>query len=223
MPSYGLGANGRNSGRSDPVSANVLGRRAGIALATVLLGLMLAACGRGSSASAPPSTTAARQATSPPTSAPHTTPSSLLPTLQRALYEQTHEQYAEAVVDFLSIVKADPANQIAWYDLGVIAHTDGQNAQAISDYRSALAGDPDYIPGLYNLAVLETADQPKDAAALYQQVIQLQPNSADAHLNLGFILESLGQAANAKAQFADAIHFDAALASRVPAAEAGKA
>jgi Tfp pilus assembly protein PilF len=179
------------------------------------LALPLASCGAGSSASAShptPSTTAAATAA-------HLTPTSLLPTLNRALSEQTHKQYAAAVVDFLNVVKADPNSQIAWYDLGVIAQLHAENAQAITDYETAIKGDPSYVPALYNLAVLEAPSQPKSAAALYNDVIRIQPASAAAHLNLGFVLLSIGSRAAAKVELADAIRLDPAFASRVPAAD----
>jgi tetratricopeptide (TPR) repeat protein len=121
--------------------------------------------------------------------------------------------------DFLNIVKADPASQIAWYDLGVIAHLHAEDAQAINDYEAALAGDPSYVPALYNLAVLETPTRPKDAAVRYGDVIRLQPANAAAHLNLGFVLKSLGQPVAAETQWNDAIRLAPALSARVPAAD----
>lgn len=186
-------------------------------MAIVLGGWLLTSCGSGTQASAPP---VARPAA---TAAQGSSPSTVLQMLERALQEQTHQQYAQAVGDFLAVVKADPGNHIAWYDLGVIAHLHAEDSMAISDYQSALVGDPNYIPALYNLAVLQTAGQPKVAASLYEQVIRLQAGNADARLNLGFVLQSLGQAAAAKAQFAAAIRLDAQLASRVPVAEGGRA
>ena len=184
-------------------------------MAIVLGGSLLTSCGGGTPASAP--------VTRPAATAQSSSPSTVLPILERALQEQTHQQYAQAVGDFLAVVKADPGNQIAWYDLGVIAHLHAEDSMAITDYQSALVGDPDYIPALYNLAVLQGAGQPKAAAILYQKVIRLQPGNADARLNLGFVLRTLGQTAAAKAQFAAAIRLDPQLASRVPVAEGGRA
>ncbi len=181
----------------------------------VVLAVALAACGGGSAVSTPRPT----PSTSAPAIAAHLTPALLLPTLNRALLEQTHKQYAAAVVDFLTVVKADPSSQIAWYDLGVIADLHAEDAEAITDYEAAIKGDPSYVPALYNLAGLETAGQPKAAAALYGDVIRLQPANAAAHLNLGFVLVTLGSPAAAKVQFADAIRLQPALSSRIPAAD----
>ena len=136
--------------------------------------------------------------------------------LDKAVHEELMGKKAQAVVDFLAVVKADPHNQVAWYNLGVIADRNGQANQAISDYRTALLGDAHYVPALYNLAGLEAPAHAAAAVQLYQEVVQLQPKMAAAHLNLGFALESLGQQAAGKAQIASALQLDPALASRVP-------
>jgi tetratricopeptide (TPR) repeat protein len=146
-----------------------------------------------------------------------------LPTLDRALREENSKQYAAAVADFLTVVKADPKNQIAWYDLGVIAGLHGETSQAVRDYQAAINGDATYVPALYNLATLEAATHPAVAVALYQRVIKLEPSDAAAHLNLGFALQSSGHVTAAKAQFVTAIRLEPALASRVPVADGGTA
>jgi tetratricopeptide (TPR) repeat protein len=165
----------------------------------VVLSLALASCGGGS-----PSTSA------------HQTPSSVLPALEKAVHEEVSGDEAQAVVDFLAVVKVDPHNQIAWYNLGLIADRNGQATQAVSNYRTALVGDPHYVPALYNLAVLEAPAHPAQAVKLYRQVIRLKPKMAAAHLNLGLALESLGQRAAGKAQIAAALKLDPSLASRLP-------
>jgi Tfp pilus assembly protein PilF len=123
---------------------------------------------------------------------------------------------ALAVVDFLAVVRTDRSNYIAWYDLGVIATENGQATQAANDYLSSLSGNPKYVPALYNLAILETAKQPQTAAELYQKVINIQQNDADAHLNYGFLLEALGQRLAGQLQIAAAVQLDPSLNPRVP-------
>lgn len=146
----------------------------------------------------------------------HPLSSSVLAQLNTAVHEEVSGNDARAVADFLAVVKTDPHNQIAWYNLGVIADRNGQTNTAVSDYRTALVGDAHYVPALYNLAVLEAPAHLAQAAELYQQVVRLQPKMATAHLNLGLALESLGQRAAGKAQIAAALALDPALASRVP-------
>lgn len=199
-------------------------RRTSVALVVLatFAGLGLTACGSGSPAATAP-TTAQPTKTRPTTQGPHATPPSVLPILNRALREQDQGQYARAVVDFLAVVKADPTSQIAWYDLGVIAGRHRETAGARRDYQAALHGDADYVPALFNLAQLDAPGDPRTAATLYQHVVRLQPKNANARLNLGFVLRSLGRGAAAKSQFAQAIRLDPRLASRVPATDRGAA
>jgi tetratricopeptide (TPR) repeat protein len=105
---------------------------------------------------------------------------------------------------------------VAWYDLGIIAQRNGQATLAANDYLSSLAGNRKYVPALYNLAILETAKQPRAAATLYQDAITADPKNADAHLNYGFVLESLGQQLAGQEQIAYALKLDPSLNSRVP-------
>ncbi len=164
------------------------------------LGLVLSACGGGpSTQSAAPSTT-----------------TGIGSILTRAIHEMNSGNDAHAVTDFLAVVKADRKNYIAWYDLGVLAQGTHQANVAANDYLSSLGDNPKYVPALYNLAILETAKQPKEAATLYQDAIAAEPNDADAHLNLGFVLETLGQQLAGEEQIALAVKLDPSLNSRVP-------
>lgn len=117
------------------------------------------------------------------------------------------------------MVKRDPGNKFAWYDLGGIAGQAGQAGQpvqAASDYRRSLGIDPNYVPALYNLAVLETASTPVSAATLYERVLRVTTRDADAHLNLGFVLRAMGQASAGDRQIATALRLDPSLAGRIP-------
>jgi len=164
------------------------------------LGLTLAACGGGSPA---PSTA-------------HKTPSPIDSRLSKGIHEMVQGKKADAVATFLAVIKTQPKNHVAWYDLGVIAQQDGQATQAANDYLRSLGGDPKYVPALYNLAILETSKNPTAAVTLYQKAIDVQPNDAAAHLNLGFVLGTLGQPVPGAEQILKAIALDPSLNSRVP-------
>lgn len=161
----------------------------------------------------------------PTAATPTTTAANALVTqrLDMAVAEQNKSENAAAVADFLAVVKLDPENKIAWYDLGLIAQQENQENQAISDYLHSLGGDPDYVPSLYNLAILETATSPSYAVGLYTRLLRLQPDDAAAHLNLGFVYMNENRAAQAKTQFSAAIRLDRALASRIPKLMGGTA
>jgi len=135
-------------------------------------------------------------------------------TFTAALAAEADGNRALAVADLLDVVKQDPRNKFAWYDLGDLAGRAGQPAQAAADYRRALGIDPGYVPALYNLAVLETAGTPADAAALYQRVLRAAPGDAAAHWNLGHVLRTLGRTSAGDAQIATALRLDPSLADR---------
>jgi Flp pilus assembly protein TadD len=196
------------NGRCKPAAGSRPGRRWRRLAATGLVvvgALVLASCSSGG------------------TSEAHATPPSVLPTLDKAIHDEIHGQYAAAVADFLVVVKADPKNQIAWYDLGVIADRDSETSQAERDYRAAIAADATYVPALYNLAVLVAPTEPRQAIPLYRKAIAKEPNDADARLNLGFALLAIGQKAAGRAQIAEAIKLDPKMAARVPVADGGTA
>ncbi len=186
-----------------PTTSNMspIGRKAlaGI-LAITATGLILSACGGGTT----------------PRSTSQSTTTNVGSTLTRAVDEMRSGNDARAVADFLAVVKADRKNYVAWYDLGVIAQHNGQATLAANDYLSSLSGNHNYVPALYNLAILETAKQPHAAATLYQDAITAEPNNANAHLNYGFVLETLGQQLAGEEQIAYAIKLDPSLNSRVP-------
>jgi len=153
----------------------------------------------------------------------HQTPAALQSKLEQAIADENDGRYAAAAAGFLAVVKADPKNTIAWYDLGVMARRSGKDTQAFGDYRRALAGDPKYVPALYNLAELEAPHHPGEAAALYRKVLAADPKNAGARLNLGFALLAEGKTADGKAALAAAIKQQPSLASRVPVADGGTA
>jgi len=182
------------TGTARAAGRRVRGRPRRHAVVLVVAGTLLAAC---SSAAAP------------------STPSTDS-TFTAGVAAQAHGDHALAVADFLAVVKRDPRNKFAWYDLGDIADQAGQQVQAAGDYRRSLGIDPNYVPALFNLAVLETAGAPTAAATLYTQVLRVAPGDADAHLNLGFVLRSLGQTAAGDRQIATALRLDPSLAGRIP-------
>jgi len=67
---------------------------------------------------------------------------------------------------------------------------------------------------LYNIAIaLQDTNRPEEAAKLYQEAIGLNPGFAEAHLNLGHALKSLGRHDEAKASWDIAIQTKPELAT----------
>jgi len=131
--------------------------------------------------------------------------------LSQGLAAQLKGDDAAASADYLAVIARQPGNYVAWYDLGVIAQKKSDAGSAAHDYDEALAANPNYVPALFNLAILETKLDPAKAATLYQQILALQPTNAGAHLNYGFLLESMGQTVAGKSEIAHALALDPSL------------
>ena len=137
--------------------------------------------------------------------------------LNAGLKAQAAGNTAEATNDYNTVLAHDSKNKFAYYNLGLIDQQAGRAASAEKNYRSALTVDPEFVSALFNLAILRTAPSPNEAADLYRHVISIQPNYADAHLNLGFVLQTLGRKDEATAEWVKAVTLNPQAASRLPA------
>lgn len=128
-------------------------------------------------------------------------------------------EYRAAEQLFLQVVKRDPKQAAAYYDLG-LAFQDQHNVRgALGAYAKAQALDQNFLPVIFNRAVLYSRIDPQLAMFLYRRAIQLQRDSPTAYLNLGLLEASQGPRlrARAKKDLAKAIRLEPSLASRVPA------
>jgi len=137
--------------------------------------------------------------------------------LAAGLKAQLEGRTDEATKDYQLLLQKDPHNKYAYYNLGLIDQLAGRPDAAELKYRSALQTDPNFAPALYNLAILRTASAPQEAVDLYRHVIALRPGDPSAHLNLGYVLLSLKQQAEAKTELDRAVVLNPALAANVKA------
>lgn len=121
--------------------------------------------------------------------------------------------------DYRRVLASHPRNVDALFDLGDADQLDNLNSDAEAEYGAALALDPKLVPAMYNLATLEAKSTPVEAETLYEEVIRLSPKDADAHLNLGYVLISLGLKAAGQSQLRLATILDPALKSRLGSTE----
>ena len=121
----------------------------------------------------------------------------------------------EASKIYKEVLKKDPENKFALYNLGLIDQQAGKIESAEKYYRRALRTDPDFGSALFNLAILRTGSAPQEALELYKHAIALDPANASAHLNLGFLLISLGNTDEGNAELQKAVELDPTLAARV--------
>ncbi len=162
--------------------------RGAFAAGAIGLGLLLAACGGGSSGG----------------------------TLSQALQLQQHGHLDQAKAIYLKLLRTDPRNYFAQYDLGVIAQAQGDTTEALTRYEAAVSINPNFPAALYNEATIYGKTQPLRAQGLYRQVIKLQPTFATAYLNLGFLLLDAGHVQGAVHNFAEAVNQKPDLLSRLP-------
>jgi tetratricopeptide (TPR) repeat protein len=104
-------------------------------------------------------------------------------------------QYADAEPLLRKVVAGDPANYVAWFDLGFTENALGKTDDSIAAYRKSVAAKPDVFESNLNLGLqLEKSGQP-DAEQFLRAATQLKPTShiaegkARAWLSLGHVLE----------------------------------
>jgi Tfp pilus assembly protein PilF len=189
-------------------TATTLRGRAGLRVAALLLAgtAILAACGGGGDDGGSKSATAL---------------------LNEALQAQVQGDTSQASAKFEEVLKVDPSNKFAHYNLGYIAQTTGDSSEAMSQYRDAIAEDASYAPALYNLALLTcpassgrfqcTGSAQKEAIDLYRQATKANPKFDRAFLNLGLLLSQTGDKAGADQALRTAVKLNPDYASRIPA------
>lgn len=105
------------------------------------------------------------------------------------------QQYADAERLLRKVVERDPANYVAWFDLGFAENALGKIDDSIASYRKSVAAKPDVFEANLNLGLqLAKTGQP-DAEQFLRAATQLKPTShasegkARAWLSLGHVLE----------------------------------
>jgi Tfp pilus assembly protein PilF len=93
---------------------------------------------------------------------------------------------------FEQIVKDDPTQKFAWYNLAVIAQGDHDPATAARDYERAIVIDPAFESPLYNLGVLRLqAGNYRAAVELLNRAVVANPKDANAFFKLASALVHL--------------------------------
>ena len=117
---------------------------------------------------------------------------------------------------YRKILKIDPLNVFAYYDIGDLYQSTGQTAAAANAYEEALLIKPNYSPALFNLAVLETPTDPTTTITLYKKLESIEPKVAAPYFNLALLELHLGMNTDGNKQLIKAVHLDPSLYSRIP-------
>lgn len=142
--------------------------------------------------------------------------------LDQALEANASGDTAAAQRTFEALLRQEPTNKLAAYNLGVLAQQAGDDTAAGDYYEKTLDIDPAYEPALYNLAILTNKQgDAQGAAALYERAIASDPKDANAHYNYGLLLRRLGDADRAQSEIDKAIELDPSLKQPAPVASSG--
>ncbi|WP_330289820.1 tetratricopeptide repeat protein [Streptomyces sp. NBC_00576] len=136
--------------------------------------------------------------------------------LQAGIRQGEKKDFSGATSSFRQALDLDPANKLAWYNLGVIAQENHRTADARAAYDNALKIDPDFKSALYNKAVLLESSDTDEAIALLEHIVGTDPQSATAYLHLGKALAKEGRDGEAEDAFGFAVRADPSLQQFVP-------
>src|SRR5437879_6404863 len=107
---------------------------------------------------------------------------------------------AEAV--YREILHSDPRNPDALHLLGLLAHQSGKHELALGFIGQAIALRPSIAPFQNSLGiVLHAMERFAEAQAALETSVRLDPDFAEARVNLGNLLQDLGRPVDAAAEY----------------------
>jgi tetratricopeptide (TPR) repeat protein len=136
--------------------------------------------------------------------------------LQAGVRQGESHDFVAAARSFRQVLNLDPANKLAWYNLGVIAQGDNRTAEALVAYDNSLKTDPNFESALYNKAILLGSTDTEQAITILQHIVGADPKASTAFLHLGQALAQKGRDSEAKDAFGRAVHADPSLQPLVP-------
>ena len=102
--------------------------------------------------------------------------------------------WRDAFTLYRRALAVDPANWLAWNNLGNNSLGRGDNRAALDDFDASLAIKPDYSHALYNRGVaLQRLGRLPEALTAYDRALGVDPSNADALVNAGNALAGLGR------------------------------
>jgi tetratricopeptide (TPR) repeat protein len=101
--------------------------------------------------------------------------------------EQTND-LATAERLYRRVMRIDPGEPAAAYNLGNLLRSVGRKVEAEAAYRAATKADPRFAEAWYNLAdVLDDRGEPDKALTCLKRAVEADPDYADAIFNLGLL------------------------------------
>lgn len=121
-------------------------------------------------------------------------------------------RFDEASSHYRDVLRRDPSNKFAFFNLGMLAQLSNRGAEARDFYSRALRSDANFLPALFNLAILDEANGNNRAAeGLYRRAIREHPDHAASRYNLGLLLIKEGRTEEGQAEIDRATEMDPGL------------
>ncbi|MER5718680.1 tetratricopeptide repeat protein [Streptomyces sp. NPDC002132] len=136
--------------------------------------------------------------------------------LQAGILQQENHDPEGAARAYRRVLRLDPQNKFAWYNLGVISHEDGRTNDALAAYEKSLKIDPAFLSALFNEGILLKSSDPDRAMGLLERALGVNPQAATVHLHLGEIWAMKNRDQVAADEFRSAVAADPSLRSEVP-------
>jgi len=120
-------------------------------------------------------------------------------------------KYIEAEASLKESLAARPKQVAASYYLGLTYDAIGDDDRAIPVFRELLKDNPKHAPSYVKLGgILVRAHQYEDAQQALQRAVALDPDSVEAHYQLGLLLRRLGKSAESDSELAESRKLEAA-------------
>jgi tetratricopeptide (TPR) repeat protein len=137
-----------------------------------------------------------------------------VPVLLKTASEALDRKDLPAAVQALkAVVKAQPNNAAAWFNLGYAFSGLHQDEDAVRAYQKTLELQPDLFEAHLNLGILlMQMKRVQESVEHLEKAVALKPEHPRAHLYDGRALAAAGQAEAAEKQFQEALRLDPTLA-----------
>lgn len=110
----------------------------------------------------------------------------LLPQLMQAWFLEEFNHNEQALAQYLKIHQQFPGLPSVTVIIGELYRDMGHHEEARYWFEKAIERHPDYLTGYYHLArLLEEQENYPQMAEVYETIVQITPNQADAHCHLG--------------------------------------
>ncbi len=112
-----------------------------------------------------------------------------------------------AIDYYTNALNVDPNNVEIRYNLAKMYQDLGRTEEAIQEYKVAVGLDPTHVPSLNNLGYMYLDDETlyEEAAQLFTQAIQANPDFPYSYCNRGVAYEYMGQYDKARADYQKAL------------------